>query len=208
METDHFGIGVRATASSETSATRRGDAQTSSDPGRSLCGICGRGAPSDQLHTGSDRAGAGLFSRSQQDHGLERTGSRGPFTCASLGHRLTATSRNGVASASRHANGACIGRRSDQRQTLGWCSEGASASRGAADGRIGQREGKGSPRRQIRHVHHRAGPLASREHPLILDEPVTNSAEPVPMHPAQTLPAWVPPAPVDVPQSQFRPTVP
>jgi hypothetical protein len=41
-----------------------------------------------------------------------------------------------------------------------------------------------------------------------LDEPVTRSAEPVIMHPAQTPPAWMPPAPVDVPQSQFRPPVP
>ena len=48
----------------------------------------------------------------------------------------------------------------------------------------------------------------SHRESIPLDEPVTRSAEPVIMHPAQTPPAWVPPAPIDVPQSQFRPAVP
>ena len=48
----------------------------------------------------------------------------------------------------------------------------------------------------------------SHRESIPLDEPVTTSAEPVPMHPAQTPPAWVPPVPVDVPQSQFRSPVP
>jgi hypothetical protein len=48
----------------------------------------------------------------------------------------------------------------------------------------------------------------SHRESIPLDEPVTRSAEPVPMHPAQTPPAWVRPAPVDVPQTQFRAPVP
>jgi len=48
----------------------------------------------------------------------------------------------------------------------------------------------------------------SHRESIPLDEPVTRSAEPAIMHPAQTPRAWVPPAPVDVPQSQSRPPVP
>ena len=51
-----------------------------------------------------------------------------------------------------------------------------------------------NPLRQIPHW-----PRSHRES-IPLDEPVTKSTEPMAMHSAQTPPAWVPPAPVDVPQ--------
>jgi len=68
----------------------RGDAQ--SDPARVLCGGRRDQSFTEQLHSRSDRARAGLHTRHQQDDELDRAGGRGrPISSASIGHCFSAS---------------------------------------------------------------------------------------------------------------------